>query len=389
MLEDIKGLGLDFLPGKDKDEFVLKINDIEIPVLSARVIRAFDTCADSWSANVLWNLEEQKESMFFGAPESNSLFDAMKPLSWYDSKVYLGGTLVNTGRVYSGSNSVTSKKTAKELGGFSYTIDIVDSNVWPPFEFKKMTLLKIVERVLEGYDIKVIAEPSALVEDKVFKKVSCHGSEKIFAFLTRLARQRNSIISNNVQGNVLITTADVNQKPVGTITDGKLPGYEHSIKWDGRKLFGYYKALAHSPGRRSKTKRKFKSEIAVDHTVPGDRRITVRADESDIAELQNPIEWYRSKQLVEALTLQFPVVGWYDPSGGLWRPNTLVTVESTYLEIPNGYTFFIRAVEYQYSNRGNISILHLVPKEAYTGKTPKNPWEGNSTQSNFIDKVLG
>jgi len=382
MLDILKGLGLDFLSGKDEDEFTLKINDQEVPVLSAKVFRAFDTVANNWTASVAWNITTENF-------ENDIILRTLRLNSWYDTKVYLGGNLVNSGRVYTVANSVTDSGATKELEGYSYTIDVVDSSPFPPYEFKKQNLEKIAKSLLTGYDLKLVIDPPALLADKPFKKVTCKGRDKIFSFLTKLAKQRKLIVSSTVQGELFITIANINQKPVGTISDGKFPGFEYKIKFDGRKLFKYYKSIARSPGRKKKRKSKFKSEIAIDNNVPGDRRTVVKLDESDIGELGDPISWYRSKQLIAALTTNFPVVGWYAPNGELWRPNTLVTIRSDYLEIPGGYTFFIRAVEYNYSSAGNTTILHLTPKEAFTGGEPKNPWADNSSVSTgLIDRIL-
>lgn len=382
-LDVLKSLGLDFLSGKDPDEFTLKVNNVEIPVLSAKVFRSFDTCADTWTASVAWAIDEENF-------ENDVIYKPLIMNSYYDASVYIGGELVITGRVYEVKNKVTYDDATKELEGYSYTIDVVDSSPFPPYEFKKQTLEKIAKSLLTGYDIKLVIDPSAILNDRPFKKVTCKGRDKIFSFLSKLAKQRDLIISSTVYGELLITTANVFQKPVGTIEDGKHPGFEYNIGFNGRKLFKYYKTVARSPGRRKKIKRKFKSEIAIDNNVPGDRRTVVRMDESDIGELKNPIEWYRSKQLIEALTLEFPVIGWYAPNGELWKPNTLVTIRSVYLELPRGYTFFIRAVTYNYSIDGNTAILHLTPKESFTGGEPKNPWADNSSvnSTSLIDRIL-
>lgn len=383
MLDLLKDLGIDFLSGKDKEEFTLKINNTEISVLNARVLRSFDTTADTWSATVRW---DSKQSVL----GSNKIQEALKLNSYYDAQVYLGGHLILSGRVYSVSTKVTSVDSIKELEGFTYTIDIVDSSPFPPYEFNLKPLHRIAKTLLTGFGIEVVADPGALLLDIPFVKVVCDSSDTIFSFLAKLAKQRSIVISSNAKGNLLLTTANIFQKPVGTIVDGKFPGFEYKVKFDGRKLFGSYMALASSPGRKDKRKREFKTDIAVDHNVPSSRRVIVRMDDSDIGVLINPIENYRSKQLVEALTLEFPVVGWYAPDGSLWAPNTLVTVRSEYLELPQGYTFFIRAVEYRYTAEGNHSILHLVPKESYTGGVPVNPWERNSSvQSSLLDEVLG
>jgi len=41
-------------------------------------------------------------------------------------------------------------------------------------------------------------------------------------------------------------------------------------------------------------------------------------------------------------------------------------VESETLEIPNGFTFLIRSVDFDYTKAGCPAVLHLIPPDAYS-----------------------
>jgi len=100
--------------------------------------------------------------------------------------------------------------------------------------------------------------------------------------------------------------------------------------------------------------------------VPRSRWTTFHADDTTPGNIRDAARWKRNRTFVDALTQELPVSGWYAPDGSLWRVNTRVTVISPTLGVPDGYTFTIRAVEYEYSDRGRTATLSLVPPEAYT-----------------------
>ncbi len=360
------------LGGRDKDEFTILVDGVELQnVEAARAIRTMDTAADGWTATLAWD------------PDDKELSELLKPYGYKPAAAYLGGDLIVDGILYTVENDLSKDGSRKNLEGWSATADIVDSTVDPPYEINKVTLKKRAEDLCNPLGLGVVFN---LTEDEPFDRVTIEPTETIFDHLNKLASQRGGLVSSTPQGQLLITkaltidTVDPFAPVVpldflfasGSIKEGDPTSLSMIARFDGRERFNTYKAIGDAPGRRRR--RKKITAIAIDKRVPESRKLTFTADETTGGNVQEAANWKRSKQLAEALTIPFPVPSWYTPEGKLWRENTPVTIESKTLGIPDGFTFMIRSVEYLYEKGGTSAILNVIPPSAYTGEEIEEPW---------------
>jgi prophage tail gpP-like protein len=268
------------------------------------------------------------------------------------------------GRLYTVSPSLNTGRREIEFEGWTFAADAVDSTIRPPLEFKKLNLRDLAERILTPLGISIVFDVD---EDPQFSRVDADPQESAFQFLADLARQRGVLITSTAQGKVLFTRA-ASGAPVATIFEDFPPFREINARFDGRERFYTYRAMGQSPKKNSKV------AIAKDDAVPATRYLTFSADDATAEDLQKAAEWQRSKQLADALTIPFPVSSWYDPNGNLWKENTIVTVVSPSIFVPNGYDFLIRSVEYLFEPSGISAVLNLVPPQVFTGEPIVEPW---------------
>jgi len=343
------------IPGKNKDDFTLIIDGLEIPVQSGKVIRTMDTASDGWTARVAWNPGENKEI------DKRLLPYALPPAS-----VYIGGKLQVNGILYTVEPEMNEAGIVKNLDGFSFTADAIDSTLKPPYEKNNITLKQRAEEQVQHLGIKAIFDVD---EGGKFDRMTAEPTDTIFSHLAKYAAQRSVLISSTPSGDMLFTRANVNGSPVGTLEESQPLPIGWAAKYDGRKRFNSYKVIGQSPGGVSKT------ATAIDKDVPRSRFKTIEAHDTITGDIQTVADWQRSKQLAEALTFPFPVSGWYDPSGNLWEPNTIVTVISRTLDVPQGFNFLIRSVTFEYSTDGRKTTLSLIPPQVYTTEKLPVPWE--------------
>lgn len=366
------------LAGKDKDDFNIVIDGQEIVVEAGRAIRTMDTVADGWTASIRWD------------PNDSDLSAILKPFGYPPAECYLGGLLVIKGDMPTTKNILSATKKIKNLNGFSSTYNIIDSNVKPPYEQKKITLEEraktLIERSDPPFGFKVIFDSEVLSDDEPFDKVTSKHGDKIFAHLASLATQRGILITSTATGDLLFTKANTKGKPVGTISEDFPPGLNFEMEFDGRKRFHKYKVFAKSPGRNKRQKSKLKTASAIDLIVPEYRFMTFEADDTSMGNAQKAADWKRSKTIADVLTIPFPVSGWYAPNGELWKENTLVTVKSPSLHVPDGFNFLIRSVEFEFQQGGIRSILNLVPPQAFTGEPITEPW--GIPEKGFLEGLL-
>jgi prophage tail gpP-like protein len=341
------------LSNKSKNDLTILVDDLEIPILSARIIRTIDNAADAWSSVLSWNPGENKE-----------LDKRLRPYAYPKASVYIGGELVINGVLYTVESNLSARGRTKTLAGWSFTADAIDSTLQPPYEKNNVTLKQRADELVESLGIR------AVFNDDVggkFDRVTAAATDTVFSHLAKLATQRGFLITSSPNGDLLFTKAS-NDEPVGTLTEDSPMVQSWAGKFDGRARFNAYRAIGQSPGDNAKV------AIAKDDAVPRSRFMTFTAKDTIAGDIQSAADWRRSKQIVDALTISLPVSSWFSPNGSLWKENTLVTVISETLHIPDGFTLLIRSVEYIFAKTGQTAILSLIPKEAYTGEAIVEPW---------------
>lgn len=342
------------LSSKSDDEVTLKIGDYEVPFESIRIIRTMDTAADGWSASIGWEPGVDKQ-----------LDSVVIPYGFPKAQVYIGKNLIINGVMYTVAPEFGDSGLSLTLEGFSFAADVIDSTMPTPYEQENITLEDRANQLLQHIGIKSVFEAD---QGGPFDRVTGEVTDTIFDHLQSLAAQRGLLISSTPDGNLLFakTTTD---RTIGTIESGDPLPIGWGAKFDGRKLFNQITAIGESPGAPTK------SETVTDDNVPRSRFFTFKADDTTEGDLQTAATWKRSKQFADALTIPFPVSSWYAPNGELWKENTLVTVKSPEIFVPNGFTFLIRQVEYVLENSGRTATLSLVPPNVYTGERIVLPWE--------------
>lgn len=340
--------------GKEKDQLTIIIDGLEITPQAARIIRTMDTVADGATVTIPWTPNEDVE-----------IDKRLLPYEYPKCQVAIGGDTILTGFVYGISPSMTDTGMVKNIEIWSATADIIDSTMRPPYEANNVTLKQRAEHLLGPIGLSVVFDCDA---GGPFERVTAEPTEAIFEHLLKLAMQRGVLISSTPDGNLLFTKAKVEGEPVGTLEETQPMPIGWEATFDGRKRFNSYRAIGQNSGWEAKT------AIAKDDNVPRSRFMAFSADDTTTGDIKKAAEWRRSKQLSEALTIPFPVAGWLAPNGSVWKENTLVTVISKTIHVPNGFTFIIGSVEFEFGSSGKIATLKLVPPHAYTGNQIKDEW---------------
>ena len=232
-----------------------------------------------------------------------------------------------------------------------------------------------------------------------FQLVDIQMTETYAELFTRLAFQRGMLVTNDRYGNLFFTNAHTNGPTVAALGEGDLnwaairqqaaaSGNIHAPAWgtrfDGRERFYKYTVYCWSGAGDDYESTATDNFIpidsqSIDTAIPKIRRMHVLTGDNEIGGAQITARYKRNMQYVKALTLPFPVVGWYDAHGALFTPNTIVTVQAPSIQIPKPTKFLIRQVEYTHEASGQAATLSLVPPQAYTGEDIVEPWAQGST----------
>ena len=169
------------LTGKDPDDITIMVGGIEMPIISAKIIRTLDTAVDGWSARIPW------------MPGDNADIDKVtRPYGYERGSAYIGNELQINGYLYTVSPEMTDKGMTKELHGYSFTANAVDSSAPPPYEINNNTLPQIAKYYCNLLGIDAVFQWDS---GGKFDRATIRPGETIFQFLSRLSAQRGGLVS--------------------------------------------------------------------------------------------------------------------------------------------------------------------------------------------------
>lgn len=353
VLPDIEALKGQNIVGKNKDDLTIVVDGYDIKYESARALITLDTIGDACNAVVTWR------------PGANKEIDKrLKPYSYAPVTVWIGSKKIITGYLYNTEPEMTDNGLIKNLEIFSKTIDLVDSTIKPPYERNNVRLDQIAKEYIEPLGMQALFD---FKDDYVFDRVTASATDTYASHLLKLCHQRSVLMTSTPNGDVLFTKANPGA-PIGTLSEGTPMPTEWKTKYEGRNRFNAIKVNSKTPLGENVT------YTSKDNAVPRTRFKTINANESQGGNIRKVAEWERSKQLAKALTMPFPVTGWYAPNGEIFNVNKAITIISPTLDIPKGATLLINKVEFISSTSERNAVLSLVPKEVYTGEPLADIW---------------
>jgi prophage tail gpP-like protein len=340
---------------KPKGSFTLVLDGREVPADSIQFKTGLTHPASTWVATIPW-----KHGV------DPWLDEKTRRGSYTPGQLYIGSELVGTGKLYKPHPKVTKSSSSKSLEFSSATADLVDSNMVAPYEFGGINLKVLATEYLGSVGYVVVCDCNP---GPKFDSVKGSRSEKIGAFLTRLAAQRGMLVTDDEFGRVVFLKAATTGAPVFNFEEGRPPLEEFEADFDDRKRFHVYAAMGGSGDGSAIT------SIVRDPSVPGIRFLAIGADDVDVANVKNSAEWRRSKALADAYSQPITVPDWYDANGNLWRKNSLVTMLAPSLDLPKRTTLLIKDVELRGDKNARSATLEICPPFALAGGEIPEEWK--------------
>lgn len=347
----------------------ITIGDREIIHTDATLVKPMDKGADALIVSFDW------------VPGEDTEIDALvQPYAYPDFTVEINGELRASGRIYIVEPSLAKTRSEITLTGFSYTKDLIDSTAKPPYEFNNKNLLDISNQLCLPFGIQALQENVKTEVNEIFEKnITIQNQQRIFSFLQNLSRQKGILASSDVNGNLLYLKTTNDLTPVANLTEGDLgtslaTGQRFSAIFDGTKRFNSYLATEES------TLSYFKpiTAVSIDDAIKIPRFTTTTADEITQGGMQSAADFFRNKTAANADSRQFPVPSFFSSAEGpvnsrgihtqakIWQENTVVTVTSPTIFVPDGFDYLIRSVEYISNESGETAVLSLVDPRFFT-----------------------
>jgi len=133
-----------------------------------------------------------------------------KPFTYKNCIVYVAGKKIITGTIVKHSTKATGNSHTITVEGYSKPGILNDVNVsansWP-ISFNGLDLEQIANKLCEPYSITVIFDADKGAVFKGSDKIELDPDKMIFPFLIDLAKQRNLIIGDDANGNLVFRRA--------------------------------------------------------------------------------------------------------------------------------------------------------------------------------------
>jgi len=238
-----------------------------------------------------------------------------------------------------------------------------------PLEFNKLTLNQIANAIAELFDIRVYFPEN---DRTVFEKQAIKSDQKIHAFLADLAQHRSMLLSNTLDGDLLIWRAVTTGKPVARLKDHEQPVTSVEPSFDTQEYFseitGFAPAKRGREGSAHTEKNTWLPDVnrplsfVLDNIEKGD------APEATLAKL--------GRMFANAAGYTVGVATWRDPAGNLWAPNTTITLDAPDAMIYRETEFLIRTVTLEQDENSETATLGLVLPGSFSGEIPERlPWD--------------
>jgi prophage tail gpP-like protein/phage tail protein X len=305
-------------------------------------------------------------------PDDASFRDKFRPFSFNDVNIDIGGSRLFTGTMV--VPSPTLMPTARTVSVACYAKPGVLGDCTAPasafpLQWDEVTLAVIAEKCAAffGLGVQFDADPGA-----TFLRIMAAPSERMLPFLAGLTSQRGLVISDTPDGKVLFRKAIETGTPVANLTGGVSPLTGVAPQFSAQDYYSHVTGIG--PTIIGLTGLQF----TVKNTRLGDvvRPYTFESPDTPDASVQQSVETKAGRMFANAVTYEVHVATWRDESGGLWEPNTLVTLLAEGAMVYTRSTFLIRSVTLSKTPQSETAVLTLILPGALAGKIPETmPWD--------------
>jgi len=212
---------------------------------------------------------------------------------------------------------------------------------------------------------------AVMLREAGFSPAVIEKTETAFSFLEKLARLRSVLLTDDAQGNLVITQAGINGSASALVQGQNILAAQATLAGNAR--FQNYVCLSQTPVSQDGSDAQLQIKgTATDTGCPRNRRF-VEMSEHPATQPQADAraKWRAKHNLGISTQASVTVLGWRqaqesgDAGGALWDTNLLVPVISPFLALNR--QLLIGKVEFQLDEQGGRrTVVTVAPQNAYT-----------------------
>lgn len=318
----------------------------------------FDSVANAFSFNVYFD------------PENKDHRDLFHLGHYHTCTVEHEGQQLLSGFLLSHVLKNSSKKELSGIGGYSLTGVLEDCNIPPslyPLQADGLSLKEIAQKLLKPFNLKFVIDSSVSSKmNSIYEETTASETATIKGYLTELAAQKNIIISNTVNGELLFTKANTKKNPIIDFNDG-IPATTYSLSFNGQAMHSQITALKEPDidGGNS-------GEFTVTNPfVPFVFRPKVVTQSSGDDNDTESVAKQALAAEIKNISLDITTDRWL-VDGNIIMPGNIITVTNPEIYLYNKTKWFIEEVNLIGNSKSTTATLKCVLPCVYDGSTPKN-----------------
>lgn len=281
-------------------------------------------------------------------------------------QVRIGGEPLITGYIDTVETDLAAERASLRVEGRDKTGDLVDcSALHKTGAWRGATLHQIASDIAAPFGIRVNLDADV---KEPFKRFALDDGERAFDAIERAARLRGVLVTSNETGDLVLTRASTAHSGV-TLKEGlNLKAISATHSWRERHSVVQVKAQVPGDDDENGTQAAHLKASAPDAGINRYRPLVVMAEHgTSSAGLADRARWETQIRLGRGQRGRATVVGWRTDGNGfegaLWRPNTLVTIDSPTLNLYGD--MLIVGCDWGLSNEGTFTDLTFARPEAF------------------------
>jgi prophage tail gpP-like protein len=240
-----------------------------------------------------------------------------------------------------------------------------------PLECMGLTIQGIADAACDPYSIPVIFDGDIGPE---FTEVSIEPTDKIMDFLSKLAKQRNLLFTNNEKGQLVFFNAK-EEKAFVSFSEGKLPLISIKPQFSAQEFYSHITGFSKTEAEYPSYSYTYENKYLINKGIIRHHSI-VAEDAETSSDLENSVKSYAGRMFADSVSYELTCEHHVNTDGQRFKKGMTVCVRAPTAMITKETNFIARMVKLSRTTEGKTTAMTLILPGSYTGELPEAfPWE--------------
>lgn len=350
----------------------------------------FDAIASTFSFDALFDPDNEQHRVIF------------RPLSYRKCEVFANGELILTGTIINHKFTTATTSTLVGVSGYSVSGVFENSSIPVsvyPLETNTQSLKEIAEKIAGPFGVPIIVAAdtsrSNTVEtgqvktdnqqvseaaDSELEKTATKPGQSVKSYLSKLASEKNLVLSNDKYGRMLITRAATGSNPIGLLVESG--GTQMTLSANGAAVHDTITTVRQADEFTDNASETtitnplivpFSTNLAPNNRFVSNVRPLVKVQDSGKDDNSRSTTMTALSNEAKSISVSVTLDSWYI-EGDLIDVNKTILLQSPRNFLFNPTKFFIQSAEFSGTPQAQTCVLKCVLPEVYTGQIPANPF---------------